>query len=159
MSARVWAGRVDAHLHGSHIVESVVQLLADGFVLQFLSIQLVYDQEVEGRGARTWRVIKRWRVSEGGAGAIPTQQQEKGNAGRKWCRSRWPMQEACVLFLNELKQKQKEQNPLEIKTRKMQYENHNKYGRYISNYGKPYTKTTEGCLLGWQNVFLCKAVF
>lgn len=68
------------HLHGSHIVESVVQLLADGFVLQFLSIQLVYDQEVEGRGARTWRVIKRWRVSEGGIGAIPTQQQEKGNA-------------------------------------------------------------------------------
>lgn len=29
------------HLHGSHIVESVVQLLADGLVLQFLSIQLV----------------------------------------------------------------------------------------------------------------------
>lgn len=71
---------MDAHLHGSHIVESVVQLLADGFVLQFLSIQLVYDQEVEGRGARAWRVIKRWRVSEGGAGAIPTQQQGKGNA-------------------------------------------------------------------------------
>lgn len=84
------------HLHGSHIVESVVQLLADGFVLQFLSVQLVYDQEVEGRGARTWRVTKRWRVSEGGAGAIPTQQQEKGNAWRGWCRGRWPMQEACV---------------------------------------------------------------
>lgn len=32
------------------------------------------------------------------------------------------MQEACVLFLNELKQKQKEQNPLENKTRKTQYE-------------------------------------
>lgn len=47
------------NLYGGHIVESVVQLLADGFVLQFLSIQLVYDQEVEGRGARTWRVIKR----------------------------------------------------------------------------------------------------
>lgn len=71
---------MDAHLHGSHVVESVVQLLADGFVLQFLSVQLVYDQEVEGRGARTWRVIKRWKVSEGGTGAIPTQQQEKGNA-------------------------------------------------------------------------------
>lgn len=39
------------------------------------------------------------------------------------------MQEACVLFLNESEQKQKEQNPLENKTRKMQYENHNKYGR------------------------------
>lgn len=47
------AGRVHGHLHGSHIVESVVQLFADGLVLQFLSIQLVYDQEVEGRGART----------------------------------------------------------------------------------------------------------
>lgn len=71
---------MDEHLHGSHIVESVVQLLADGFVLQFLSVQLVYDQEVEGRGARAWRVIKRWKVSEGGTGAIPTQQQGKGNA-------------------------------------------------------------------------------
>lgn len=147
MSAWMWAGRVDAHLHGSHIVESVVQLLADGFVLQFLSVQLVYDQEVEGRGARTWRVIKRWKVSEGGTGAIPTQQQEKGNAWRKWCRSRWPMQEACVLFLNELKQKQKEQNPLENKTRKTQYENHNKYGRYISKPRLALNKTTEGCLL------------
>lgn len=28
------------------------------------------------------------------------------------------MQEACVLFLNELKQKQKEQKPLENKTRR-----------------------------------------
>lgn len=54
------------HLHGSHIVESVVQLLADGFVLQFLSIQLVYEQEVEGRDARTWGMVKRWRVSKGG---------------------------------------------------------------------------------------------
>lgn len=71
---------MDQHLHGSHIVESVVQLLADGFVLQFLSVQLVYDQEVEGRGARALRVIKRWRVSEGGMDTIPTQQQEKGNA-------------------------------------------------------------------------------
>lgn len=112
MSARMWAGRVDEHLHGSHIVESVVQLLADGFVLQFLSVQLVYDQEVEGRGARAWRVIKRWKVSEGGTGAIPTQQQGKGNAWRKWCRSRWPMQEACVLFLNELKQKTKRTKPI-----------------------------------------------
>ena len=68
------------HLHGSHVVESVVQLLADGFVLQFLSVQLVYDQEVEGRGARTWRVIKRWKVNEGSRDTIPTQQQEKGNA-------------------------------------------------------------------------------
>lgn len=98
MWARMWAGRVDEHLHGSHVVESVVQLLADGFVLQFLSVQLVYDQEVEGRGARTWRVIKRWKVNEGGRDTIPTQQQEKGNAWRKWCRSRWPMQETCVLF-------------------------------------------------------------
>lgn len=71
---------MDERLHGSHIVESVVQLLADGFVLQFLSVQLVYEQEVEGRGARTWRVIKKWRVSEGGACTIPAQQQEKGNA-------------------------------------------------------------------------------
>ncbi|EAW77636.1 hCG2004614 [Homo sapiens] len=30
------------NLYGSHIVESVVQLLADGFVLQFLSVQLVF---------------------------------------------------------------------------------------------------------------------
>src|SRR3712207_7592572 len=51
-------------------------LLADGFVLQFLSVQLVYDQEVEGRGARTWRVIKRWRVSEGGTDTIPTRSEE-----------------------------------------------------------------------------------
>lgn len=79
-----------------------------------------------GRGARTWRVTKRWRVREDGMGATPAQQQEKGNAGRKWCRGGWPVQEACVLFLNELKQKQKEQNPLENKTRKAQYENHNK---------------------------------
>lgn len=46
------AGRVGGHLHGSHVVESVVQLLADGFVLQFLSVQLVYEQEVGGREAR-----------------------------------------------------------------------------------------------------------
>ena len=32
------------------------------------------------RGARTWRVIKRWKVNEGGRDTIPTQQQEKGNA-------------------------------------------------------------------------------
>lgn len=38
------------------------------------------------------------------------------------------MQEACVLILNELKQKQKEQKPLENKTRETQYENHHKYG-------------------------------
>lgn len=80
MRVRVQAGRVHEHLHGSHIVESVVQLLADGLVLQFLSIQLVYEQEVEGRGARTWRMIKRWRVSKGGVGAIPTRQEGKGNA-------------------------------------------------------------------------------
>lgn len=67
-------------LHGGHVVESVVQLLADGLVLQFLSIQLVYEQEVEGRGARTWRMVKRWRVSRGGAGAIPRRQQGKGSA-------------------------------------------------------------------------------
>ena len=48
--------------------------------LQFLSIQLVYEQEVEGRDARTWRMVKRWRVSKGGAGAIPTRQQGKGSA-------------------------------------------------------------------------------
>lgn len=78
MRARRRAGRVHEHLHGSHIVESVVQLLADGFVLQFLSVQLVYDQEVGGRGARTWRVIKRWRVSEGGVGAIPHTAARKG---------------------------------------------------------------------------------
>lgn len=30
------------NLYGSHVVESVVQLLADGFVLQFLSVQLVF---------------------------------------------------------------------------------------------------------------------
>lgn len=58
------------------------------------------------------------------------------------------MQEACVLFLNELKQKQKEQNPLENKTRTTQYENHNKYGRYISKPRLALNKTTEGCLLG-----------
>lgn len=29
-------------LHGSHVVEGVVQLLADGLVLQFLGIQLIY---------------------------------------------------------------------------------------------------------------------
>lgn len=68
------------HLHGSHIVESVVQLLADGLVLQFLSIQLVYEQEVGGRSARTRRMVKRWRVSKDGVGAIPTRQQGKGNA-------------------------------------------------------------------------------
>lgn len=28
-------------LHGSHVVEGVIQLLADGFVLQFLGIQLI----------------------------------------------------------------------------------------------------------------------
>lgn len=98
MRGREQAGRVHEHLHGSHIVESVVQLLADGLVLQFLSIQLVYEQEVEGRDARTWRMVKRWRVSKGGAGAIPTRQQGKGSAWRGWCRSRWPMQEACDLF-------------------------------------------------------------
>lgn len=80
MRGREQAGRVHEHLHGSHIVESVVQLLADGLVLQFLSIQLVYEQEVEGRDARTRRMVKRWRVSKGGAGAIPTRQQGKGSA-------------------------------------------------------------------------------
>lgn len=58
------------------------------------------------------------------------------------------MQEACVLFLNELKQKQKEQNPLENKTRMTQYENHNKYGRDISRPPLALNKTTEGYLLG-----------
>lgn len=30
-----------SHLHGGHVVEGVIQLLADGFVLEFLGIQLV----------------------------------------------------------------------------------------------------------------------
>lgn len=38
----VLGGVKQRNLYGSHIVESVVQLLADGFVLQFLSIQLVF---------------------------------------------------------------------------------------------------------------------
>lgn len=80
MRVRARAGRVHEHLHGGHIVESVVQLLADGFVLQFLSVQLIYEQEVEGRGARTWRMVKRWRVSKRGMGAIPTRQPGKGSA-------------------------------------------------------------------------------
>lgn len=76
-------GACDGHSgdsEGSDVIECVVQLLADGLVLQFLSIQLVYEQEVEGRDARTWRMVKRWRVSKGGAGAIPTRQQGKGSA-------------------------------------------------------------------------------
>lgn len=74
---------MDEHLHGSHIVESVVQLLADGLVLQFLSVQLVYDREVGGRGARTWRVTKRWRVSEGGTGRHPDTAARKGQCRKE----------------------------------------------------------------------------
>lgn len=59
------------HLHGSHVVESVVQLLADGFVLQFLSVQLVYEQEVGGREAKGMKRDQRWRVSVGGMDATP----------------------------------------------------------------------------------------
>jgi hypothetical protein len=47
------------------------------------------------------------------------------------------MQEACVLFLNKLKQKQREQNPLENKMRKTQYEKHNEYDRCISELLNP----------------------
>ena len=37
------AGTEGGELHGGHVVEGVVQLLADGLVLQFLGVQLIYD--------------------------------------------------------------------------------------------------------------------
>lgn len=53
------AGRVHEHLHGSHIVESVVQLLADGLVLHLLCIDFIWGvrRGEEGRehGERKWR--------------------------------------------------------------------------------------------------------
>lgn len=39
---KVQAGTAGGELHGGHVVEGVVQLLADGLVLQFLGIQLIY---------------------------------------------------------------------------------------------------------------------
>lgn len=42
MTTEAQAGSSDEELHGSHVVEGVVQLLADGLVLQFLGIQLIY---------------------------------------------------------------------------------------------------------------------
>lgn len=57
----------DKKLHGCHIVEGMVQLLADGFVLQFLGVQLIYWV---GQGG--WREgaveagQRRWRKWQGG---------------------------------------------------------------------------------------------
>lgn len=42
MTTEAQAGSADEELHRSHVVEGVVQLLADGLVLQFLCIQLIY---------------------------------------------------------------------------------------------------------------------
>lgn len=42
MTTEAQAGSADEELHRSHVVEGVVQLLADGLVLQFLGIQLIY---------------------------------------------------------------------------------------------------------------------
>ena len=44
------AGTEGGELHGGHVVEGVVQLLADGLVLQFLGVQLVYWWAEVGRG-------------------------------------------------------------------------------------------------------------
>lgn len=49
-------------LHGSHVVEGMVQLLADGFVLQFLGVQLIYWVGPRSEGS------VQWRKSKGGEG-------------------------------------------------------------------------------------------
>lgn len=48
----VWDGNRDggggtARLQGGHVVEGMVQLLANGFVLELLSIQFVWRSEVD----------------------------------------------------------------------------------------------------------------
>lgn len=75
------------------------------------------DQEMEGE--------RGWRRSH------PNTAARKGQCMKGLVPQQVPTQEACVLFLNKLKQKQREQNPLEIKMRKTRYENH-KYCRHIS---------------------------
>lgn len=50
MTTEAQAGSADEELHRSHVVEGVVQLLADGLVLQFLCIQLIYDGWSGGGG-------------------------------------------------------------------------------------------------------------
>lgn len=37
------------HLQRCHVVEGMVQLLANGFVLELLSIQFIWRSEVDGR--------------------------------------------------------------------------------------------------------------
>lgn len=39
------------YLHGGHVIQGVVELLADGFELEFLSIQLIYTSR-SGNGAK-----------------------------------------------------------------------------------------------------------
>lgn len=71
------------------------------------SMSRKWKAEMQGHGE--WSRDGGWaRVAD----AIPTRQQGKGNAWRGWCRSGWPMQEACDLFLKRLKQKQREQKPI-----------------------------------------------
>lgn len=53
------AGAASWKLHGSHVVEGVVQLLADGLVLQFLGIQLIYCVVIIVR--RQWRIWNKTR--------------------------------------------------------------------------------------------------
>lgn len=63
---------------GSDVIECVVQLLADGLVLQFLSIQLVYEQEVEGRDARTMENGQEMEGEQGWRGRHPHAAARKG---------------------------------------------------------------------------------
>lgn len=67
-------------LHGGHVVEGVVQLLADGLVLQFLCIQLIYDGWSGGGGDDIDGVI----MKEGGdSNRDDRQSKERRGKGRK----------------------------------------------------------------------------
>lgn len=80
MTTEAQAGSADEELHRSHVVEGVVQLLADGLVLQFLCIQLIYDGWSGGGGDDIDGVI----MKEGGdSNRDDRQSKERRGKGRK----------------------------------------------------------------------------
>lgn len=85
---------------------------------------------MEGRGARAWRMVKRWRVSKGGEDAIPTRQQGKAMHGGVGAAADGQCRRRAIGFFKEIETKNKEnKNPLENEMRKTQYEKHNTEGR------------------------------
>ena len=90
------AGAAGWKLHRSHVVEGVVQLLADGLVLQFLGIQLIYWSTGGWRGKEVQRkrakvvvhMTRRWKGKHPHHWQDEVEERKKRQKNWKHCRER-----------------------------------------------------------------------